>query len=161
MGKQISKEVETNLNLHLNKSGIYNESQQKKILSAANLEKRILEQYPFLERVNESAVVADIRAPDQPIIYVNDNFQKLTLYDRDEIIGRNCRFLQGKYTDRKVVAQIREAIETRKPLDVEILNYRKDGIPFWFVHFTSLHLTSPHFTSLYFTSLGLFVIDLT
>ena len=64
-------------------------------------------------------------------VFVNDNFEKMTLYTREEVIGRNCRFLQGRYTDRKVVARVREACQMGEQLDVELLNYRKDGVPFW------------------------------
>ncbi len=46
-------------------------------------------------------------------------------------MGRNCRFLQGRYTSRKTVKQIRDAVINGKQLDVEILNYRKDSVPFW------------------------------
>jgi len=55
----------------------------------------------------------------------------MTLYSKEEIVGRNCRFLQGKYTDKEMVRNIRKAVDTGNELDVEILNYRKDGVPFW------------------------------
>lgn len=62
---------------------------------------------------------------------MNDNFEKMTLYTREEVLGRNCRFLQGRYTDRAVVSKVREACMKGEQLDVELLNYRKDGVPFW------------------------------
>ena len=55
----------------------------------------------------------------------------MTLYSREEIIGKNCRFLQGKYTSKAATAKIRNAIETGREVDVQLLNYRKDGTPFW------------------------------
>jgi PAS domain S-box-containing protein len=79
----------------------------------------------------EGITIADIRLPDEPLIYVNEGFERLTLYSASEIIGRNCRFLQGSETDRSVVAELREAIQARRECSVEILNYRKDGVPFW------------------------------
>ncbi|WP_144920855.1 PAS domain S-box protein [Halorubrum salsamenti] len=68
---------------------------------------------------------------DNPIIYVNDEFTALTGYERDEAVGRNCRFLQGDATDDERVATLREAIDNREPVTVELRNYRKDGTEFW------------------------------
>lgn len=79
----------------------------------------------------EGITIADIRQPDQPLIYANDGFERLTLFSAAEIAGTNCRFLQGPDTDPATVEQIREAIKGRKECTVEILNYRKDGKPFW------------------------------
>lgn len=76
-------------------------------------------------------VITDPRQPDNPIVFVNEAFQKLTGYHRDEIIGRNCRFLQGPLTDPDAVKIVREAIESASPVDVDLLNYRKDGSTFW------------------------------
>ena len=76
-------------------------------------------------------IVTDPNLPDNPIIFCNGAFQRLTGYDREEIIGRNCRFLQGPDTDADAVRQIRNAIEVGESLDVDLLNYRKDGSTFW------------------------------
>ena len=76
-------------------------------------------------------IITDPRRDDNPIVYANTAFLKLTGYAREEIIGHNCRFLQGKETDRAVVATIREAIKHRRDVAVDILNYRKDGSTFW------------------------------
>lgn len=76
-------------------------------------------------------VITDPQQPDNPIIYCNEAFQKLTGYDREEIIGHNCRFLQGPDTDPRAVEQLRNAIDTGTPVDVDLLNYRKDGTTFW------------------------------
>lgn len=78
-----------------------------------------------------SMIITDPRQPDNPIVYCNNSFLKLTGYERDEVMGRNCRFLQGPETDRKSVDAIRTALETRTDISVDILNYRKDGTPFW------------------------------
>ncbi len=64
-------------------------------------------------------------------VYVHDNFEKMTMYSREEVIGRNCRFMQGRYTNKETTRQVREAVEKGEALDVELLNYRKDGSPFW------------------------------
>ncbi|KQT09818.1 PAS sensor protein [Methylobacterium sp. Leaf399] len=76
-------------------------------------------------------VVTDPRLPDNPIIWVNDAFLALTGYAREEIEGRNCRMLQGEDTDAGTVSRITEAVAAGSPIDVEILNYRKDGSAFW------------------------------
>lgn len=67
---------------------------------------------------------------DCPIILCNDSFLKLTGYERDEVIGRNCRFLQGRNSDPRARAQMRTAIEQRREALVSITNYRKDGSEF-------------------------------
>ena len=76
-------------------------------------------------------LIADARAPDSPIIFANDAFLDLTGYGRDEIMGRNCRFLQGPDTDPVAIQQLHEAVQGRRDTVVEALNYRKDGSTFW------------------------------
>ena len=76
-------------------------------------------------------IVTDVDLPDNPIIFANDSFLKLTGYERHEVNGRNCRFLQGPDTDPATVMTIRRAIEARTDVTVDILNYRKDGTSFW------------------------------
>ncbi len=76
-------------------------------------------------------IVTDPRQRDNPIVFVNDAFLKLSGYERDEIMGRNCRFLQGAGTDRGAVRQVRDAIENNTDIAIDLLNYRKDGTPFW------------------------------
>jgi PAS domain S-box-containing protein len=68
---------------------------------------------------------------DMPLIYVNDGFERLTGYSKEETVGKNCRFLQGADTDQQAVQQITEAILRGVECTVELLNYRKDGTPFW------------------------------
>ncbi|KQR82165.1 histidine kinase dimerization/phosphoacceptor domain -containing protein [Sphingomonas sp. Leaf343] len=76
-------------------------------------------------------VITDPSEPDNPIVFCNEAFQKLTGYDRDEIIGRNCRFLQGPDTSRDDVARVRTAVAAQADIAVDLLNYRKDGSTFW------------------------------
>lgn len=82
-------------------------------------------------------VITDPRQADNPIVFVNKAFQTLTGYERDEIIGRNCRFLQGPDTDPETVLAIRRAIEAGEDIQIDILNYRKDGSTFWNALFLS------------------------
>ncbi|WP_405406109.1 PAS domain-containing protein [Paracoccus sp. Ld10] len=76
-------------------------------------------------------VITDPNLPDNPIVFANDAFQRLTGYDRPEIVGRNCRFLQGPQTDLDSVARIRDAVGKGTDIAIDILNYRKDGTSFW------------------------------
>ncbi|WP_454280265.1 histidine kinase famiy protein [Sphingomonas sp. Marseille-Q8236] len=82
-------------------------------------------------------IVTDPRQPDNPIVFCNEAFSFMTGYSEDEILGTNCRFLQGPETDRDVVAQVRAAIERRDEIAVELLNYRKNGSTFWNALFVS------------------------
>ncbi|TPG42382.1 PAS domain-containing protein [Sphingomonas koreensis] len=76
-------------------------------------------------------VITDPRRADNPIVFANEAFQHLSGYGREEIIGRNCRFLQGPDTDPATVTAIRDAIEAETDIQIDILNYRKDGSSFW------------------------------
>lgn len=76
-------------------------------------------------------ILTDARQADHPIIFANDAFCALTGYDREDIIGRNCRVLQGARTDPRAVARLREAVARSEDIALDILNYRKDGAPFW------------------------------
>ena len=77
-----------------------------------------------------AAVVSNPRLPDNPIVACNDAFVALTGYDREEIIGHNCRFLSGPDTEPWLTEALRTGIRMQRPTMVEILNYRKDGTPF-------------------------------
>ena len=76
-------------------------------------------------------VIADARLPDAPLIYTNESFLQMTGYPREEVIGRNCRFLQGPETNPEAVLELHEAIHQGRKCQVQILNYRKDGTSFW------------------------------
>jgi PAS domain S-box-containing protein len=82
-------------------------------------------------------LITDPRQPDNPIIFCNRAFCELTGYDFEEIIGRNCRFLQGEKTEAKAISNIRDAVRDRRDISVDILNYRKDGSTFWNALFIS------------------------
>lgn len=85
----------------------------------------------LLASVAEGITVSDPSQPDMPLIYANQGFLSMTGYSEAEVLGRNCRFLQGPGSSRSTCQQIRSAIEARQSLVTEILNYRKDGSSFW------------------------------
>jgi PAS domain S-box-containing protein len=84
-----------------------------------------------MERTRTPMVVTDPRLPDNPIVLANDAFFNMTGYGADEVIGRNCRFLQGRDTDPASIETIRKAVADGREITIEILNYHRDGRPFW------------------------------
>nr|AML76826.1 putative LOV domain-containing protein [Cryptomeria japonica] len=104
--------------------------------SLINLERRReirrgLDLATTLERIEKNFVITDPRLPDNPIIFASDSFLELTEYSREEILGKNCRFLQGPETDRATVKEIREAIDNQMEVTVQLINYTKSGKKFW------------------------------
>jgi len=98
-----------------------------------NLESESVKGDPFAAAVRATRmpmIVTDPRQFDNPIVFANDAFLKLTGYTRLEVTGRNCRFLQGPGTDAEAVNRIREAIRDEVDIRIDILNYRKDGSTF-------------------------------
>lgn len=79
----------------------------------------------------DGVVVSDARQADHPVIYVNPAFEKLTGYPAAEVLGRNCRFLQGTHDQAREKAQLRQALAEGSPCTVTLQNYRKDGSLFW------------------------------
>jgi len=75
--------------------------------------------------------LADATDPDNPIVYVNDAFEEVTGYSEAQMLGHNCRMLQGPGTDPEGVATLRAGIDENRPVTSQILNYRRDGTPFW------------------------------
>ncbi|TNC09565.1 PAS domain-containing protein [Methylobacterium terricola] len=89
---------------------------------------------PFASAVRATRMpmlITDPHQADNPIVFVNDAFSKLTGYARNEILGHNCRFLQGPETDQADVAKIRDAIERRVSIEIDLLNHKKNGEVFW------------------------------
>jgi PAS domain S-box-containing protein len=87
--------------------------------------------FAAVEMTRMPMILADPRQDDCPIAFANNAFLDLTGYEEEEVMGRNCRFLQGAGTDLSSVRQLREAIQDRRAVALEILNYRRDGTPFW------------------------------
>ncbi len=104
------------------------------ISEAENVEE-VKEELSVKERAMDEApigiTISDPSKEDNPLIYANDAYSALTGYDQDELVGRNCRFLQGEATREAPTTEIRQAINAEEPVSVELRNYRKDGELFW------------------------------
>ncbi|WP_294327843.1 histidine kinase famiy protein [uncultured Sphingomonas sp.] len=97
-------------------------------------------------------IVTDPNLPDNPIIFANPAFLSMTGYDADEVLGRNCRFLQGAETDPDTVAEIGLAIREQRQASVELINYKKNGSAFWNALFISPVLDGEQKLRYYFAS---------
>ncbi|CQR47928.1 Phytochrome-like protein cph2 [Paraliobacillus sp. PM-2] len=85
----------------------------------------------LFEQSSSGMIITDPNQEDNPIVYVNEGFEKITGYNKKEILGKNCRFLQGKDTSEENKKKIRQALKNNEPIQIEIKNHRKDGRPFW------------------------------
>jgi PAS domain S-box-containing protein len=81
--------------------------------------------------VTSGILICDAQQPDLPISFANAAFCRITGYTLEEVLGRNCRFLQGRDSDPLVIDKIRRAIDQKRPVQVTLRNYRKDGKTFW------------------------------
>jgi len=84
-----------------------------------------------LQSAQQCFIITDPSLQDNPIVYASDGFVEVTGYARDEILGRNCRFLQGPETNKAKVAKMKKAIEAGEDVGVCIVNYTAEGKPFW------------------------------
>jgi PAS domain S-box-containing protein len=104
---------------------------QRDITERKQREETLERRTQAIERAPIGVSISNPKEPDNPLIYVNEAFEELMGYSREEAVGRNCRFPQGENTDSERVARIREAIEAEEPIAIDIRNYRKDGTEFW------------------------------
>jgi PAS domain S-box-containing protein len=93
-----------------------------------------------LQRTRMPMVITNATVKDHPIVLANQAFLNLTGYKADDVLGRNCRFLQGSGTSAAAVAEIRAGLREGREVNVELLNYKKDGTAFW----NQLHLSPIH-----------------
>lgn len=101
------------------------------IVAEPGLDQRGTVFFAALQMTRMPMIITDPRQDDNPIVFANKAFLDLTGYEESEIVGRNCRFLQGTDTDREAVRALRSAVAAREAISIEILNYRRDGTPFW------------------------------
>jgi PAS domain S-box-containing protein len=87
--------------------------------------------FAAVEMTRMPMVVTDPNQPDNPIVFVNGAFRDLTGYHEDQLVGRNCRLLQGPDSDPATVDEIRRAVHEERAVAVDVLNYKADGQPFW------------------------------
>lgn len=90
---------------------------------------KLLEQ--AVDHTQIGIIITDPNQHDNPIIYCNKGFLILSGYPEEEVIGKNCRFLQGDHTSEETIDKLGKAIKNHEKISVEILNYRKDGEEFW------------------------------
>lgn len=84
-----------------------------------------------LEKMRSAIIITDATDTDYPIVYMNSSFETLTGYRREDVIGKNCRFLQGEETDQPSLSTLREAIARKLAVNGFLKNYRKDGSAFY------------------------------
>jgi diguanylate cyclase (GGDEF)-like protein/PAS domain S-box-containing protein len=87
--------------------------------------------YRAVAASSNGITISDSTAPDEPLIYVNRSFELMTGYSSEEVLGRNCRFLQGEDRDQPTLLVVRAALREGRDCEVLLRNYRKDGTPFW------------------------------
>lgn len=85
----------------------------------------------ILDSCVNGITLSDPDLPDNPIVYANAVFERMTGYSREEIVGRNCRFLRGDDDEQPELATLRGALAARQPVEVTLRNYRKDGSLFY------------------------------
>jgi len=97
----------------------------------SNLDKQDFNLMQSIQKSQQCFVITDPSLQDNPIVYASQDFLTLTGYSRDEVLGRNCRFLQGPETSPEKIKQIREALTSGSDVTVTFINYTADGTPFW------------------------------
>ena len=83
-----------------------------------------------LDALPRGIIITDCQQDDDPIIYANSCFLKMSGYDEGEVLGKNCRFMQGEETDPESLKKLAMAVNNREPVTISMINYRKDGEKF-------------------------------
>ena len=101
------------------------------ITERKRVESRLWIREQIVDAVSEAIMVTAPWRADNPIVYVNPAFERMTGYKAHDVIGRNARILMGAGTDQDAVAEIGRTVEEQKPFRREVLTYRADGTSFW------------------------------
>jgi PAS domain S-box-containing protein len=129
VGVPASGEVEGNAYSPLGNPGV--KHWQASYIDRDGLQDRGNVFFAAVEMTRMPMVVTDPRQHDNPIVFVNGAFLDLTGYKREQVIGKNCRFLQGPQTDPRTVDEVRKALKEERAVAVDIMNVKADGTPFW------------------------------
>ncbi|MEF8808413.1 bacterio-opsin activator domain-containing protein [Natronomonas sp.] len=124
-GRLLVERVEAAIESTRRDDGVRMPIEELDIHEELRLKERAIDEAPI------GITISDPDRPDNPMVYINDAFERLTGYEKANTVGQNCRFLQGPESDPEAIATMREAIDAGEPTSVELLNYRKDGDPFW------------------------------
>ncbi|MBD2500247.1 sensor domain-containing protein [Anabaena azotica] len=105
------------------------------VYDGLRLRPRLPASFHLIERAlaatSNGIVLTDANQPNHPIIYVNRGFEEITGYSADEVMGKNCRFLQGDETNQPCLEELRSALRDKRECHIIVKNFRKDGTPFW------------------------------
>ena len=112
----------------------------------------------ILDSCVNGVTLADPDLEDMPLVYANKAFETITGYTQEESVGKNCRFLQGAEHDQKGVIQLREAIKNKKPVEVTLRNFRKNGELFY-NHLNMMPLFDSNGNILYFLGVQYEITD--
>jgi PAS domain S-box-containing protein len=106
---------------------VSNEADRERLQTEQEL--RLL--YRAVAASSNGITISDSKLPDDPLIYVNRSFELMTGYSSEEVLGRNCRFLQGNDRNQSALLEVRAALREGRDCEVLLRNYRKDGTLFW------------------------------
>jgi PAS domain S-box-containing protein len=135
--KTENSKLKSSLSKHLPKNLIEAQKEETSLLAGdgidgnCSLDNQDYNLVKALQTAQQNFVVTDPTLPDNPIVFASNGFLALTGYTLSQVLGRNCRFLQGPETDLQTIAQISEAVKLGEDHTTMLLNYRSDGTSFW------------------------------
>jgi PAS domain S-box-containing protein len=100
-------------------------------MMAEEMDSRDFNLVTSIQNSQHAFIITDPSLHDNPIVFASDAFLKLTGYSREQVLGRNCRFLQGTDTSKEKVDQIRKSLACGDDVGLTLRNYKADGTPFW------------------------------